>query len=112
MASIALMNRLLRIKPNLMVKAVTNEGILTGAISKVLVESYLLQKEFTAYALLFGSHSYVMLSMNDPSLSLTALPSILLTMSAGAGYFLAPGIAAVRTYRAVASGNIHIMQLQ
>jgi hypothetical protein len=104
------MNRLLRLKPNLLAKATSNEAILVGATSKVLVESYLLQKEFATYALLFGSHSYVMLSLGDPSLAL--IPSMLITMGSGAAYFLAPGIAAVRTYNAIAAKNIHVMQLQ
>ena len=51
-----------------------------------------------------------MLSLGDPSLAL--LPSMLITAGAGAAYFLAPGIAAVRTYNAIAAKNIHVMQLQ
>lgn len=93
-----------------MVKAVSNEGVITGAISKVVVETCLLRAEFATYAMFFGSQSFILMNISEPSLVL--LPSLLITAGSTAAYVTAPLIAGVRTYRAVASGNIHIMQLQ
>jgi len=110
MASIALMNRILRINPNLMVKAVSNEGIITGAISKVVVETCLLRAEFATYAMLFGSQSFILLNMSEPSFAL--LPSLLITAGSTAAYVTAPLIAGVRTCSSIRDKTIHIMQLQ
>ncbi len=114
MASILILNKVLnRFQPNLFIIAKTNESKLIGGISKFLIENYLLKMEFGFYTFVCGSVSYVLLNGSKSDVYIEKkIPAILGTLVNYVIYITSPAIAGFRTYRAIKSGNISIMQLK
>lgn len=114
MASIYIFNKAVnKFSPNLFTKAITNEGKIIAGLSKFTFENYLLKMEFGLYSFIFGSSSYLLLVGTNPGdLLELKVPSILGTIANCGLYISTPVIAGFRTYRAIRSGNINVMQLQ